>query len=140
MPPIKPLSDSSSKWVRRASVSTPDYTAGVQNPRAPWAESTIAAGANYRTAVVAAANAGKFEAGVKFAGESKWQEGAIKKGPARYAEGVALSKDAYERGFAPFQAVISSLKLPPRGPAGSPQNLQRVAAVAAALRAAKEKK
>lgn len=136
---IKDISESSDKWVRRAAQAGPDYERGVRNPRTPWAEATAAAENNYKTGVVAAANSGAFGRGVKAAGNDKWQRNAISKGPGRFAEGVTVAKDDWVKGFAPFQATIKSLTLPPRGPKGSPQNLQRVAAVANALRAVKVK-
>lgn len=140
MAAIKPIDQSADKWTRRASVAAPDYTAGVENPRANWEEATAAADANYRAGVTAAANAGRFSSGVRAAGSEKWKRGAIQKGPARFTEGVALAKDDWSKGFSPYREAISAIKLPPRGPAGSPQNLQRVNAIATALRKIKETK
>jgi len=140
MPAIKPLEQSSDKWVRRASVASPDYTAGVENPRQNWEESTIAADANYRAGVTAAASRGAFAAGVRAAGSDKWKRGALQKGPSRFTEGVTMAKDDWAKGFSPYREAISSIKLPARGPAGSPQNLQRVAVIATALRQLRERK
>lgn len=134
---IKDISASAEKWVRRAGQAGPDFEAGVRNPRTPWAEASQAAAASYKAGVTAAANAGLFEKGIRKAGNEKWQKNAIAKGPSRFAEGVQLARDEWQAGFAPFQAAIASLTLPARGPKGSPQNLQRVAAVANALRALK---
>ena len=139
MAAIKSIEQSSSKWVRRASVATPDYQAGVENPRAPWAASALIGENNYKSGVIAAANRGAYGQGVKSAGDEKWKSRTLKKGPGRYAEGVAIGQDDWQKGFAPYQAVISSLNLPTRGARGSAANLQRVAAVAGALRALKEK-
>jgi len=139
MAAIKTIEQSSSKWVRRASVATPDYQAGVENPRTPWAASAAAGESNYKTGVIAAANRGSYGQGVKAAGDEKWRAHTLKKGPGRYAEGVAIGQDDWQKGFAPYQTVISALNLPPRGARGTAANLQRVAAVASALRALKEK-
>ena len=136
---IKDISASAGKWQRRSSVASPDYQAGVQSPRTSWAQASIAAASAFKSAVVAAANAGRYEGGVKAAGDEKWRTGAMEKGPSRFAEGVALAVGDWERGFSPFQSTIAALTLPARGPKGSPQNLQRVAAVAAALRQVKER-
>lgn len=76
---------------------------------------------------------------MKAAGDEKWRQNAQKKGPGRFAEGVAIGKDEWSKGFSPYQSAISALTLPARGPKGSPQNIQRVAAVATALRALKER-
>lgn len=137
---IKPIDASSDKWSRRSAVAGVDYQAGVASPRRPWADAAVAAAANYRTGVTQAANAGRFEAGVRSAGEDKWKNRAIKVGPGRFAEGVAVAKPDWEAGFRPYQETISALNLPARGPKGSPANLQRVQAVSTAMRALYERK
>jgi len=137
---IKSLDQSSDKWKRRAAVAGPDYEFGVRNPRRSWAQASSDAEGNYKTAVVQAANQGRYGQGIKKTGEAGWQENAIAKGPSRFSEGVALAQQSWANGFAPFHAAIKTLKLPPRGPKGSPQNLQRVAAMSAALRAVSQKK
>jgi hypothetical protein len=139
MAAIKEISESSEKWVRRASVAAPDYARGVENPRRKWSDSTIKAAANYKQSVVAAANAGRFEKGVAAVGEDKWKSNALEKGPNRFTEGVTLSRDEWEKGFKPFNDTIKALTLPPRGAKGSPQNLQRVAVIAQAFRQVFEK-
>lgn len=140
MAAIKPLEQAADKWTRRASVAAPDYTAGIQNPRSDWAEAASKADGNYRAGVVTAANAGRYAGGVRAAGSEKWRKGAIQKGPSRFTEGVTLAKDDWSKGFSPFREAIASVVLPPRGPAGSPQNLQRVTAIATTLRQLKERK
>lgn len=137
---IKDIEQSSDKWTRRASVAGADYQAGINNPRRDWEEASVDAESNYKIGVIAAANAGRYGRGVKEAGNEKWKKNAIAKGPSRFAEGVALAQEDWEYGFAPYHAAIKALKLPPRGPKGSPANIQRVAAVATALRALKEKR
>jgi hypothetical protein len=139
MAAIKPVEQSAEKWQRRAQVAGPDYQAGVQNPRQSWAQAAAAADANYRQGVTAAATAGRFAAGVRKAGDERWRANALAKGPSRFGEGVTLAVGEWQRGFAPYQAAIASLQLPARGPAGSPQNLQRVQAVANLLRQVKER-
>jgi hypothetical protein len=139
MAAIKDLTKSSDKWSRRAAVATPDYQAGVTTPRRSWADAAAAAESNYKQGVTQAATAGRFGAGVKRAGDQRWRDGALSKGPSRYSEGVALAVQDWATGFKPYQEVISNVQLPPRGPAGSPQNLQRVAVIAQANRQLKEK-
>ena len=137
---IKPMSQASDKWVRRAGVATPDYTAGVKNPRRSWAEASRAANSSYVQGVTAAAQQGKYASGVTAAGDNKWQQGATSKGPGRYTEGVAIAQPAWEAGYAPYHQAISSLTLPARGPRRSPQNLARVAAVVQAMQSVATKK
>jgi len=137
---IKPIDQSSDKWSRRAAVAGVDYQFGVQNPRRPWAEAAQAAAANYRAGVTAAANAGRFENGVRKAGDEKWRNRSVAVGPGRFAEGVAVAKPDWEQGFKPYQDAIGAITLPARGPKGSPANLQRVQAVSMALRSLYERK
>lgn len=138
MAAVKPVDQSSEKWMRRAAVAGEDYRAGINNPRVPWDQAAVAADANYRQGVTAAANGGRFAAGVRRVGVERWRTAATSKGPQRFAEGVALATGEWSRGFMPYHNALSNLTLPPRGPAGSPQNLQRVASVAQALRAVRE--
>lgn len=139
MAAIKPLDQSSDKWVRRASVAAPDYQQGVQNPRTPWAAASFAAEGNYKTGVTTAAAAGRYGTGVKAAGDEKWRSMALKKGPGRFTEGVVVGRDDWNKGFSPYQSAIAAITLPARGPKGSPQNIQRVSVIATALRQLREK-
>jgi hypothetical protein len=137
---IKPIESSGDKYSRRAGAAGADYATGVQNPRKSWSRATQDGEANYKAGVTAAAAAGRFGKGVVKAGDSKWQQNSIAKGPNRFAEGVSLAKGDWEKGFAPYQSAISALTLPARGPKGSAQNLTRVTAVANTLRGVFEKK
>lgn len=139
MAAIKPIEQSSQKWTRRAQVAGEDYRFGVTNPRTPWDTAAIAAEATYRQAVTDAATKGRYSGGIRRVGVEKWRTNATQKGPQRFAEGVQLAEGEWQRGFAPYQAALSSLSLPARGPAGSPQNLQRVQAVSTALRAVRDR-
>jgi hypothetical protein len=114
------------------------YTKGVQAPRVDWAQATAASEESYKAGVTAAAVAGRFGKGVRKAGSAKWQKGAIEKGSTRFQTGVALAKDDYQQGFAPYHQVISGLTLPPRFSRRDPRNIARVTAVATALGKAKE--
>lgn len=139
MAAIRDLSGAADKWVRRAGVAGEDYRKGVESPRTPWDTASAAAAGSYQTAVTAAAGRGAYAAGIRKAGSAKWSRNAIAKGPTRFAEGVGLATGEWQAGFGPYHQAISSLQLPARGPAGSPQNLQRVQVVAAALRALKDR-
>lgn len=137
MAAVKPIEQSGEKWTRRASVAGPDYQAGVQSPRVPWAAASKAAASNYKAGVTAAANGGRYESGVARAGDERWRTNAMQKGPNRFAEGVQLAVGTWQARFQPYQSAIAALPLPARGPAGSPQNLNRVTVVANALRQVK---
>ena len=139
MAAIKPIEQATDKWVRRASVAGPDYENGVRNPRRGWAEASKAAEKNYQAGVTAAAARGAFGKGVSAAGEEKWKSNALKKGPGRFAEGVSIGRDEWAKGFGPYHAAINAISLPERGPKGDAKNIQRVAAIATALRNLKTK-
>ena len=137
MAQIKDLSSTSAKWARRAGSASQEYTEGIRSPRRDWKNATVGAEKNYEIGVQAGIARHAFSAGVTRAGTEKWQKRATELGGARFASGVQASEGAYNTGFAPFHGILSSLTLPPRGSKGSPENLQRVAAVATALRAKK---
>lgn len=132
MPKVKP--GSAERWSRRAAAATPDYEAGIRNPRAPWAASAAAAEPTWAAGVQAAAQAKRFGAGVRRSGDQKWQDKALRLGAPRYGTGVAEAVGDYESGVAPYLAVIESTQLPPRGPKGDPRNLDRVRVITEALR------
>lgn len=140
MPPVKSLDRISSKWVRQSSTAQPEYEAGVRNPRRDWAQATTQAEASYEKGVQTAIQEKRFSNGVKNAGTAKWQDAALSKGPSRWAEGIRLSSNAYQEGFAPYRTVLENLTLPARGPKGDPANLQRVAAVTQALHNEKKRR
>lgn len=133
MADIKPLSRSSEKWKRQSATARPEYEAGVAQTKKDWQTNTAAAASNYAEGVTAAISDNRFQKGVQNAGTNKWRNNTLSKGPARWTEGIAKSTDNYEKGFAPYQAAIENLSLPARGPKGSPQNIQRVVAVAEKL-------
>jgi len=133
MPPVKSLDKISQKWAQVSQQSQGAYEEGVRNPRSDWADATAKAANNYAAGVSKAVSEKRFEKGVRGAGSSKWQQAAIEKGPGRWAEGIRLSQDAFERGFDPYRQVIEKTTLPPRGPVGDPSNINRVAVLAKAL-------
>ena len=139
MAAIKPVEQAADKWVRRAGVAGIDYENGIRNPRRAWADASKAAEKNYQAGVTQAAARGAYGKGITAAGEDKWKTNAIKKGPGRFAEGVNIGRDEWQKGFAPYHSAISALSLPERGPKGDPKNIQRVAAIATALRTLKTK-
>ena len=136
MPPVKSLARASAKWARQSAAATPEYEAGVKTTAKDWAENTAAAG-SYAEGVQKAVADDRFAKGVAKAGTDKWQKNTLTKGPARWSEGIRLSTGNYERGFAPYRQVIENTTLPPRGPKGSAQNIDRVRVMAETLHAAK---
>src|SRR5262245_41251170 len=125
-PKVKPIGDVASKWGRRASSAGPEYEQGVRNPRGDWAAASTAAKAAWQQGVTAAAGRDAFAKGVTAAGNQRWQDKAISKGPARFADGVSKGEADYSKNVAPYLDAISRTDLPPRGPAGSEANLNRM--------------
>lgn len=130
---VKSASQSSTKYVNRASVAGPDYEQGVRNPKRSWEQATFAAEKNYEVGITESMGRKAFGKGVKKAGDGKWIKGVVEKGVSRYPVGVSVAKSAYETAIAPFLDTISKITLPPKGPKGSPANIQRVAVIAKAL-------
>ena len=138
MAKIKSLEMIASKWARVAGASGASYEEGVRNPAGDYAAGALAADASWKAGVQGAVSRGAFAAGVRRAGNEKWQRNAIAKGPARFQQGVVTAQPDYSAGFAAYHSAIAGVQLPQRGPRRSPQNLQRVAAVVQALGAKKE--
>ena len=139
MAEIASISAIRDKWTRVTPARAEDYTLGIKNPKRDWAEETLASKANWKAGVDAAAAKDLFAKGVKKAGTDKWQDKALAKGPGRFAEGVYLAGDDYEKGFAPYREAIEKVDLGPRFPRRDPRNLDRVKRVVDALIAEKMK-
>lgn len=122
------------KWGTNASQSGAYYKQGIQNPRTDWAQATVGAAANQAAGAQKAISEKRFEKGVSKAGSAKWQNGAITKGVDRFSTGVQAAQGDYEQAITPFLQTIESTTLPPRYPKGDPRNMQRVIAMADALR------
>ncbi len=131
---IKSPSEIAAKFARVTPGRSADYQEGIAGT-APgeFERATIAAETVYNQAVTAAIARKAFSKGVQGSGDD-WQKKALDVGVGRFAQGAAGAADDYAQGFAPYQAVIAGLTLPPRGPAGAPQNIERVRILADALR------
>lgn len=123
---IKPISRIKEKWTRVTPLRIEDYKIGVQQPRRDWEKSAVAAKESHKAAMATAAATDSFAKGITKAGSAKWQARALAKGPGRFAEGVMVGGDDYEKGFAPFRDELEKTPLPPRFPRRDPRNIQRV--------------
>lgn len=139
MADIKSLDKIGKKWTEVTPQRAGEYLEGVKNPRRSWQQGAEDAEASYEAGVTEAIANKSFAKGVAQAGDTKWKEGAIKKGASRWPEGVRLGGDAYREGFAPFHSKIQATTLPPRGPKGDPRNYDRVRAIGEALHEEKVK-
>lgn len=122
------------KYSRVTPGRSSDYESGIQaTSTEAYEQPTLQAEPNYERGVTQAIARKAFSKGVQGAG-GRWKSRSLDEGPSRFASGTAGAAQAYEQGFAPYQSVIANLTLPPRGPAGDPKNIERVRAVAEALR------
>ena len=137
MAEIRSLTDIRDKWTRVTPGRTEDYKLGVRSPRRDWEDETIAAKDNWKAGIDAAAGKNLFAKGVAQAGTKKWQDKALKKGPGRFAEGVYIAGDDYQKGFQPYHDAIERVDLGPRFPRRDPRNIERVKAIVNALIATK---
>ena len=126
-----------SKWSQRAGAASQDYATGVQGAGSAWQQNTAAAEQAYQDGVTQAIAKKRFGAGVTANAASRFVRKATTDGPQRFASGVQGSTDSYTAGVQPYLDVLKGVNLPPRGPKGSPANMQRAQVVAMALRAKK---
>lgn len=134
---VKNAADAAAKFVARAQAAGPAYQSGVQGAGDTWQSHAMAGEASYGAGVTAAIGAKRFSKGIQKAGATKYVSRASGVGAARYPQGVAAAGPAWQSGTQPYLDTLAGLTLPPRAPRGDPGNIQRVAAVAAALRAKK---
>lgn len=131
--PVPSPSVVSDKWRARSSSASDEYRQGIENPRRSWEDATADATQNWADGVQQAIANDRFGKGVNEAGNAKWERGAIEKGVPRYSQGIIAGREDFERGISEVLDVIGRVTLPPRGIKGSPQNIERVSAVANAL-------
>ncbi len=134
---IKDIGAIAAKFVKNAGNAVTEYKSGVMDPRRPQNASAIAAEGTWATAVSDPQAKVNLDAGLRRAGESKWQTNASGKGADRYPGGVRDALDAFVTGFGPFASKIASLTLPARGLRRSAQNIDRVRAVDEAMASVK---
>jgi hypothetical protein len=134
---VKSIADVSAKWAKRAGAATPEYEAGLGNPKADWAAATQAANAAYQSGVQEAIGRGAFPKGVREAGSEKWSRKALAVGKVRYGPGVTAGLSDYTAGEGPYLDALGRISYPAKGNKGAAQNIERVRAVMDAMRAQK---
>jgi hypothetical protein len=134
---MKTASQSAEKYASRAAAAAGDYVSGAQSTTKDQAASAIAAASIWGQATQAAIADGRFAKGLQKSGKSKWLAGITSKGGGRFGEGVATAAPTYATESARFDSARGAASSLPRGVKGSPQNMQRVSAVVAALIKAK---
>lgn len=134
---VKNVSASATKYVARAQVAGPDYSAGVTAAGTSQFDNAVAAAPNWAAGVQTAAANGAFAKGLQKVGPNKWTTNAINKGAKNYPAGVANASAAYTAGVTPYFSVLGNLNLTQRYPRGDPRNQQRSTDVQTALHKAK---
>jgi hypothetical protein len=134
---VKDTASTAQKFVQRAAAAAPDYQKGVANAGPKWQANAASAEPNYVAGVQAAATRGAYGKGIAKHGSTKYQTNATNLGVQRYPTGVQNAQSAYQSGVDPYLQILKGLDLPSRGPKGAPQNMNRSALVAQALRKAK---
>jgi hypothetical protein len=133
MAKIRSAEEIAAKYARVTPARATDYAEGVKSPKKSWSAEAKAAKDAWAQGVQEAIASGRFEKGVTKAGDAKWQQKAVEIGTTRWGAGVTAAKSDYQSGFAPYQAVIASTELPPKGAKGDPRNFDRVVKLGTAL-------
>lgn len=136
---MKSASQSVQKWQQRAGQAVGDYEAGARSTTKDQAAAAIAAKGNYVAGIQASISKGSYEKGLGRSGKQGWLAGVTEKGVQNFGTGVGAANSAqkYTENSGRFDSARNAAASIARGPKGSPANLQRVTAVANALRAAK---
>jgi len=130
---VASLSDSASKFERRAGAAGQDYESGVSSVSdSEQQQATLDAADNWEQGVQDAISEGRFENGVNNPTQS-WQQAALEVGSQRFTQSASQAGDQWTNGFEDFASALESLSLQPRGPRGSEANFQRSRAVGEAL-------
>jgi hypothetical protein len=140
MPRVREVGYLAEKWSRKAGQAAPDYEFGVRNPTTDWQQATLQARDAWRAGIQQAIQENRWENAIRQTSTQQWAEAAATKGPQRYSQGVQLARDKWAREWEPYRQVIESVQLPPRGPRGDPNNIQRVAKIAQELHNARRRR
>lgn len=130
---IKSIADITKKWTDVTPMRAPQYQEGVEKTTKDWAALTKAAEDTWKTAITAAAAAGRFGKGVEARGTANWKKRTIAVGPGRWSQGVSIAGPEYSKGFAPYREVIAGLTLSPKFAKGDLRNYKRVQDIGVAL-------
>jgi len=134
---VRPLDQAQKKFADRAAAARPDYETGVRTAGAKWIAGVTASEQAWADGTRAAIDQGRFGAGVRKAGPTKYQDRAAKLGPDRYATGVREGAASWGEGFRPFADDLRSFDPGPKGMRGSAQNADRARKTSERMRAKK---
>lgn len=136
---MRTASQSAERWATGAGSAAGRYIEGASETTKDQAAAAIAAKPLYQAGVQEAIAQGRYERGLQKSGKQGWLQGVQEKGAANFGVGVSSpsAQSRYASESARYDGARNAAASAPRGPKGSPQNLQRVAAVVNAMRAVK---
>ena len=114
------------------------YQQGTQNKGADWQRGAAGAAGNYAAGIQKSLAEGAFAKGVQRASASRYDEGVRTKGAANWPTGMQLAENRYVEGVQPFTGLWGASLSTPRGPKGSPANMQRMTQNVERFKAAKK--
>jgi hypothetical protein len=136
---MRTASASGQRWAEGASAASSRYGEGARETTKDQASAAIAAAPLYQQGITESIAQGRYQKGLGKSGKAGWLRGVEEKGAANYGVGVtspsAVQRYTSESGR--FDGARNAASAMPRGPKGSPQNLQRVATVVNGMRAIK---
>lgn len=130
---IRSIDAISKKWKEVTPMRSGIYKANVESPLRNWETETLNASERRDEGMRAAIADGRIDRGIRKTGLAGWQKPTVTKGPARWAEGVAVAEPEYRAGFAPYRDVIEATDIGPRYAKGDPRNWDRSKRIGMAL-------
>ena len=136
---MKSANEAVSKWQARAGGASGDYADGAKSTDKDQAQRAIAAKAVYQQALTESFGRDAYAKGLSRSGKGGWLAGVEQKGMQNFSTGVSsdIARNKYVQNSSRYDSARKAADSLPRGARGSAQNLNRVAAVANALRAVK---
>ncbi len=136
---MKQASEAVVKWQSRAAGAGGDYAEGARTTDKDQAQRAIAAKAVYQQALTESFGRDAYAKGLQKSGKQGWLTGIEQKGAQNFSTGVSaeIARSKYVTNSSRYDGARKAADSLPRGARGSAQNLNRVAAVANALRAVK---
>lgn len=132
---VRSVSDSAAKLVQRAQAAAGEYASRAAASGDKWVTNAQAGKTTYQQAITQGNVPERWARGIVKAGAAGYVSGITQKGANRFSQGVTVGQAKYAANVEPYFSVIAGLTLPARQPRGSAANLQRVAAIDAALNA-----
>jgi len=130
---VKPLSEIVDKWANVTPTRRTYLEQGIKRSADKWLNNSIAQDDAWKEGVQEAIAKDLRKKGLTEAAKKKYLERGTGPGPGRWAQGIGMAKDEYQRGMAPVIETLRATTLPPRYKKRDPRNLERVKAVVEAL-------